>query len=112
MSHPNLGPDINSVIDAVNNGDIDTVDVREIPDGYEIEIETRNTVYRITNGKAIRALDGSRPDGEFHGCNFGGSMYMPHRAWVGGYAEFYAPSTGTKKITTCIQRMDVVKLDA
>ena len=101
----NVSPEILAAIESAEG----SVDVRDLTAGYELEIETRNTVYRITADAEIYTPDRSRSAGDFHGSNFGGSMYKPYCAWVGGHAEFYAPSAGTKKITTAICRVDVVK---
>ncbi len=98
--HPNLSQDI---IDKITSAE-GSVDVRDIPDGYELEVETRNTVYRI-NGERITSMLRA---GDFHGSNFGGSMFKPHHLWIGGHMEFNEGGIGVT-VTTAVERIDIVK---
>lgn len=80
------------------------LDVRELPDGFVVEIETRNTIYRIDRAGAITS---DKRSGRFAGCTLGGSMLYQHHVFIGGHAEF---TSGSKKYTsTPIQRVDVVQ---
>ncbi len=104
-SHPNVSPEILAAIETADGA----VDVRDLPEGYALEVETRNTVYRI-NGTSISSMNGSRPAGTFHGSNFGGSMYSPYRVWVGGFMEFGLGDGKPPKVTSVVERIDVVKV--
>lgn len=98
--HPNLSQDI---IDKITSAE-GSIDVRDIPEGYALEVETRNTVYRIVDGY-VTSEDRA---GNFHGSNFGGSMFKPHHVWIGGHMEFNSWGGGMTT-TTAVQRIDVVR---
>lgn len=109
----NLAPELVAAIQSADG----SLDVTVVPDDYEVEVETRNTVYRIS-GDRIRSIDGSRPEGRFNGCTFGGSMIKPKHVWVGGFPEFtvkvpdgegtYGTGWETYRATP-VRRIDVVK---
>ncbi len=99
-----LAPELVEAIESAEG----SVLVADLPEGYALEAETRNTVYTIQRDGTITGHLNYTP-AKFNGSTFGGSMIKVGHVFVGGYLEFY-PEVDPRRITSsAVQRLDVVR---